>query len=393
MKNFRSLLNLRAAVLASFFNQGLTFSCIASRIPDFKENIGLNDAELGSVLLGMPLGQLITMGISGYLIGRFTSKKVLLLGAVAYPFVLIFAAFCSTYHTLAVILFLSGMAANTINISMNTQAAGAERYYQKSMMSGFHAVWSVACIVGGIIGVLFINLGLSIKFHYIFMFLLNCSIIFSVWKYLLDSDEKKENRPARNTKSGIPFFLIFCGIVGFCCMYSESILYNWSVMYFKEVLLLPEQYIHIGYIAGMSAMVVSRFSADWFINKYKQIKVMIFCGSCIFTGIMLCVFFPYMATSILGMMLLGMGTSAVIPMVYSFAGKYDSQNLGKSMTIVISISFLGFMSGPGITGFISEMTNLRISFIPVLFIGLFIIFSAFIFKKNAPSAYSGFDGK
>lgn len=52
---------VRLAISAFYFMQGVCFASWASRIPTFKASMGLNDAELGSILFALPAGQIITM--------------------------------------------------------------------------------------------------------------------------------------------------------------------------------------------------------------------------------------------------------------------------------------------------------------------------------------------
>ena len=51
----------RLSVSTFYFLQGLVFASWASRIPDIKNALGLNDADLGSVLFAVPVGQMSAM--------------------------------------------------------------------------------------------------------------------------------------------------------------------------------------------------------------------------------------------------------------------------------------------------------------------------------------------
>ncbi len=52
----------RLSVSTFYFLQGLVFASWASRIPDIKSALGLNDADLGSVLFAVPVGQTVRHG-------------------------------------------------------------------------------------------------------------------------------------------------------------------------------------------------------------------------------------------------------------------------------------------------------------------------------------------
>jgi hypothetical protein len=60
-KTMNSLKKRRLAVGGFFFLTGLCFSSWASRIPDFQVKFSLSEGQLGSLLLGMPLGSLLAL--------------------------------------------------------------------------------------------------------------------------------------------------------------------------------------------------------------------------------------------------------------------------------------------------------------------------------------------
>ena len=83
----------RLSVSTFYFLQGLVFASWACRIPDVKSALGMNDADLGSVLFAVPVGQMSAMALSGYLVGRFGSRRILMASSVFYPAVLVCLGF------------------------------------------------------------------------------------------------------------------------------------------------------------------------------------------------------------------------------------------------------------------------------------------------------------
>jgi MFS family permease len=61
-------------------------------------------------------------------------------------------------------------------------------------------------------------------------------------------------------------------------------------------------------------------------------------------------------------MLVGFGVSNVVPIIFNAAGNHDKVPTGIALTVVSSISFLGFLIGPPLIGYIAEVTSLRYSF-------------------------------
>ena len=142
----------RIAVSSFFFLAGLTFASWASRIPDIKNTLQLSDAGLGAVLFALPVGQLVSLPLSGWLISRFGSRQLLIAADIFFPLTLIFLAFAASTLQLVIALFFFGLWANLINIAMNTQAVGVEKMYGRSIMASFHGLWSLAGFTGAAIG-------------------------------------------------------------------------------------------------------------------------------------------------------------------------------------------------------------------------------------------------
>lgn len=394
-----SLKEKYSAIATMFCIQGIIFSCIASRVPDFKMNLGLNDAQLGLLLFAMPLGQMVTMALSGYVVGRFSSKRVLKFSICLLPFFFIFVPIIKQYELLACVLFICGMIGNTINISMNTQALRAENVFKKTLMPSLHGTWSLASALGGLIGVFFIQWHFSMLSHFSFILFLfvTCGLYANRFLFLEDKAKvaevkvaevqevnlkhKDSKDAAKGRKNGIlSFFLIFCGFIGFLSALCEGVIYNWSSLYFKEVLNLSDGLSRIGFITGVSAMVIGRFTAGKFIEKYGKPPILLFCGSCITIGLILLTSFQYFVIATIGMLFLGIGASAVVPMVYSYAGSANPQNPSKAMASVVSMTFLGFLCGPPFIGFLSHHLTLKNAFIPLIAFGICIALSSLYFK-------------
>ena len=157
------------------------FASWASRIPDIKTRLHLNDALFGTILFAMPVAQFLMMTFSGKLVTRFGSRKVVLFALPLYSICLSNIGLVREGWQLAIALFLFGLAGNLCNISINTQGVAAERLYQRPIMSSFHGGWSLAGFTGALIGLIMINLKIDPYWHFV-------TVILIVWSnYLVQS--------------------------------------------------------------------------------------------------------------------------------------------------------------------------------------------------------------
>ncbi len=120
----------------------------------------------------------------------------------------------------------------------------------------------------------------------------------------------------------------------------------------------------------MGMMTAGRFVSDYFTNRFGSIFIFKISGIFIFSGLMVSVLFPYFYTAVAGFMLVGAGTSSVLPLTYSEAGKSKTFSPGIALTIISTFSFFGFFIGPPLIGFIAEAANLKSSFIVISLVGL-----------------------
>lgn len=371
----------RLALSVFFFIQGIVFASWASRIPDIKESLRLSDAGLGGLLLALPAGQMAGMALSGYLVSRFGSRLIMLIAAFLYPGSLILLGAANSVVLLAGALVLFGLCANLINIAANTQAVGVEALYRRSILAGFHGLWSLAGFTGGLLGALMVAHHQTPLVHYAIVFAITMLLIATSAAYLLPRDAPKKTgsnsifvKPDKN--------IIVLGLITFACMICEGTMFDWSGVYFEQVVQAPVEVSRLGFIAFMSAMAGGRFAADYFITRFGVKPMLKASGLIILTGLLLSVALPTLVPATIGFLLVGLGVASVVPLSYSIAGRSKTIAPGVALAMVSSIGFLGFLLGPPLIGFVAEGYGLRWSFTLIAVLGLGTTLLAGSIKNN-----------
>ncbi|WP_035669105.1 MFS transporter [Flavobacterium sp. 83] len=368
---------IRWAVSMFYFGMGLCFATWASRIPDIKTALHLSSGELGSILFAVPLGQLVVMPFSGKLVTRFGSHRILFISAILYVFSLTNLGLASTSWQLSLGLFVFGIFGNLTNIAVNTQGVYTEELFKKTIMSSFHGMWSFAGFTGALVGLGMLALELTPYEHFLIVAGVVLLMIAFNYKFLVKAKETiKTEKKKLFTKPDSA--LIWLGIIGFCCMASEGVMFDWSGVYFKDVIKAPGPLVILGYTSFMIMMAGGRFFGDGLIHKFGRKPVMQISGIMISAGLFTSVFFPFIIPSTIAFMFVGVGVSTIVPTLYSIAGKNPTVPPGEALTIVSSVSFLGFLMGPPVIGYIAELSSLRFSF---AFIGIFGFLIAFMVSR------------
>lgn len=155
----------RASISLLFFLCGINFASWATRIPDFKEKLNLTDSALGTILLGLPIGSLVSLPLAGWLITKYESKWICLTAIVMYIFIMPILGYSPNSIGLFIALFLFGMAGDILNIAMNTQVVTLEKSMSKQIMSSFHALFSIGLMLGALTGGIILNYKVSSFYH------------------------------------------------------------------------------------------------------------------------------------------------------------------------------------------------------------------------------------
>ncbi len=361
---------MRFAVSVFFFCQGVCFASWASRIPDIKTALNLSEAALGTILLGLPIGQFLTMPFSGRAVTRFGSKNVLRIAILCYAFALTNIGLVNAPWQLALCLFMFGVSGNLCNISVNTQGVNAEVLYGKPIMSSFHGVWSTAGFSGALIGLLMMKFQLTPYIHFwiVASVVMLLSFFFSPYLLLTPTSRSASSFRLLKKPHGL---LLQLGIIGFCCLSCEGCMFDWSGVYFKQVVKAEGALVSLGYASFMIMMATGRFVGDKLAEKFSRKKMVQVSGILIFTGMMVAVLLPYLITATIGFLVVGFGVSTIIPLLYSTVGKADLEvSKGIAIATVSSIGFLGFLMGPPLIGYIAELAGLKYSFLTIAFMGL-----------------------
>jgi MFS family permease len=383
---------IRFAVLCFFLAQGLCFSSWASRIPDIKLLFSVGDElQWGMILFMIPAGKFIAIPLAGYLISRLGSRIMVQASILGYAVVLLGIGIASDVCMLSICLFCFGIFWNLCDISLNTQGIGIERRFGRAIMATFHGGWSLAACLGALTGFLMIQRNVPPLWHFSIVATAIILIVLFGRKYLQDDAEPASSISEKAEKKKKPsvllnfirhpeMLLIQLGIVSLFALIVESAMFDWSGLYFEEVIQAPKS-LQIGFLVFMVMMTTGRFLTNYAYAGLGKQRVLQLAGLLIFAGFfssaLLGNLFASMTMKVvaisLGFMLVGLGISCMVPTVYSFVGAKSKIPVGMALTILSSISFIGSLIAPPLIGAISKALNMQYAYIVVGLLGLCIL--------------------
>jgi MFS family permease len=367
----------RIALSTYFFMSGLCFATWASRIPTIKDNFALNDAQLGTILLVMPFSALLGTVASGWLVSKFDSRDPLLISFLFFALALMGISFVSTTLMLVVLLALFSICMRVLNIAMNAQSISLQKVFDKKIIGSFHALWSFGGVAAVLFSTLMVKIGVSMVVHLSIVAVITILSSLISYKYSLTNDTSKTGNKLIFGKPNT--FILYLGLLMFFASICEGGMFDWSGIYFKEV--VKEDVFTYGYLLFMICMAISRLFIDNLLDRLGMSTLYIFSSILITIGIALAVIFPQFWTALIGFCLVGIGVSPIFPMTYMLAGKSQKYSPGMAISIVGTYSIVGMFIGPPLIGYLSHAFGLQKAFLIIMFCGLmFIPISQLFFK-------------
>ncbi len=379
--DFKSPSKLRIATTVFFFMSGFGYSSWASRIPSIQQQLHLNEAQLGAVLFASPIGLMLTMPVTSWLLGRINSRKILFFGAVSFNLILSLPGFATKTWHLAAALFCFGSTRNLMNLSVNSQAVGVQKLYGTSIMTTFHGVWSLAGFAGAALGYFMVTYNVAPGFHLFAVSIILLILAFYFYSDTLDQEPVKHQnkKPAFSLPDK---HLMKFAIICFGCMSCENTMYDWSVIYFQKTVHASKPGATAAFVIYMVCMTIGRLTGDKLVTRLGIKTLLRYSGWLIFAGLLLAVLLPYPVTAAAGFAMVGFGVSCIVPLVFSMAGKSKTMSSGQALASISTIGYMGFLMVPPLVGFIGHAANLRWSFAIIALLGGVIILMVSAIKEE-----------
>ncbi len=376
MRFFRSDNALVVGLLFAAHN--MIFSSWIAHIPYIKQQLNLNEGQLGLALFGMPLGLLCMNPFTGRIIHFAGARRTALWSMVGFILFVQIPVHAGHFAVLVGGLFFCGLSSSLMNVAMNTCAVYVEKQDHTRLLATCHGMWSLGGVAGAGLAGLMIWAGWSPPVHVGWTGILLLATA-AIWlrKGLdkLPEYRSEDEKPASLAKPNKALWLMI--FIGLSVSMGEGLAFDWSGVYLRQNAGAPFEIAALGFALFALAMTIGRFSGDAIVPKIGEKKILSAGAVCIVAGIAICVLFPGIGTCLTGFFLLGIGCSLGNPMLYAMSMRIPGIAPAAGLATFASLSMLGFLTGPPLIGFIAEAWNLAWGFV---FVGMLSVASYFLVK-------------
>lgn len=351
----------RLATRLAFWVAGFGVAAWAPLVPFAKHRLQVDDGTLGLLLLCLGIGSVVAMSRTGPLCARYGCKPVIVAGGALMVLFLPLLSVVGTPWLMGLTLLVFGGALGSLDVAMNVHAVEVERGAGRPLMSGFHALFSVGGFMGSALVTFILSLSISpLAATLICAAAMGVALLAATPRLLLTvADGPKPSGALLALPSGPVVLLALLAAVTFLV---EGALLDWSALLLTTTGLSPAERAGIGYALFSVAMTAGRFGGDAITARVGDRAVVFWGGLTVLAGFALLCLGHRMELALAGFVLIGLGASNVVPVLFRQAGAQRAMPAAMAVAAVTTTGYAGYLVGPAAVGFLSNVAGLPQAF-------------------------------
>jgi MFS family permease len=348
----------RAATSATFLANGLAFGVWAGNLPRLKDALHLSDAAVGVMLFALSVGAVSAMPLSGWLAARIGAARLASIAGLCAACVLMLPSVAPGWLALLASAAALGMLLGTMDVAMNGHASAVETAWGAPIMSSFHAGWSLGGLGGSAVAGVLADAGVGLWAAYA----LPCTLVAALALPGLLLRHAKDRQAGGKLALPGRAIMAVAALAGLCFM-AEGAVADWSGIYLRNVVGTNAAWAAAAYGFYSMAMAAGRLGGDAVVRRMGPLAIVRGGGALAVLGLTLMLAVPNPVVADAAMVLIGLGLSNIVPVVFSAAGRLQGT---AGVAMAATTGYAGFMASPPVIGEVAELAGLRVALLLIL---------------------------
>ena len=402
----------RWALMGIFTLLGIMMSSWLSRLPSIRDALGLNEAEIGLVLLVGALGSLSTVAAAGPLVARFGGLLMMHIATGGFTTALILLTLGVAFTSIPLLsagIFINGISFALNNVPINVEAAAIERHMGRTVIPQFHAGFSIGALLGTLIGAGASWAQVSVEVQFIVF-----AVIMLVWRLIavprvvLDTLPAAvlAARPAGTRGAAQPTGTVeaprasrrmrlatalgswrekrtlMLGFVIMAASLSEGAANDWLSLAVVDGFGKTEAVGALVFGIFVGSMTVFRIAGTRLIDKHGRVLILRLSGGAAIIGLVLFGLAPNLILASFGVALWGFGAALAFPIGIAAASD-DPLKAAARVSVVTAFSSMAALGAPPLLGFVAHQIGARYALTLIIVVLLVSVALAGYAKKEA----------
>ena len=363
---------------------GVVVGTWGTHIPSVKVRYALSEATLSLVLLAVAVGTVLALFIAGRIVGWLGARKTTALAALSMSLLLGVVLEFPSVAALLPAMLIFGASMSLFDVAINTEGSELEAVSGRAIMSNLHGMFSVGGMTGAALASFLLAIGVAPRLQLFGVCGGIAIVAFIASRGMLETHAASGEAGERAHFAWPKGLLLIIGILIFAGMTAEGVMYDWSVLYLKQDVGMPQAQAALGYATFSAAMALSRFGGDLLRSRYSEQALLRFGATVAAVAMAVVLISANPVVAFVGFALVGAGLAPVAPILFNAATRVPGVSRAAAIASVTSIGYSGFMIGPPLIGSIATATSLTMALgVVVLASGLLAYGARFVPQKPA----------
>jgi predicted MFS family arabinose efflux permease len=357
--DYRGPVTSRAATSVCFFVNGALIGTWVAQIPFVQERFDVSKTTIGVVILFMAAGAFVAMPLTGQVLERRSSARVLRLAALVYPPFVLLPLVAPGPVSLAAALLVFGAANGAMDVSMNAHGVAVERASRKAIMSSLHACWSFGGLAGAGMVAAAVALGADPRVEGAAAALVLWVVAAVATGGLGGVSLHTGQQPASPGFTLPSRAVALIGALCFLVMTTEGAVADWAGIYLTGETDASGAVSATGFAGFSLGMALARLGGDALVDRYTARPVLVLGAALAASALAVLLVVGHAVVAVVGFVLVGIGVANAVPLLFSAAGRVPPA--GPSLAAVFTIGYLGFIVGPPFIGVLADALTLPVA--------------------------------
>ncbi|MFF2597109.1 MFS transporter [Priestia megaterium] len=367
----------RLSIYFIFALPGFSMASWVSRTPTIRDALGATTAQMGWIIFGMAVGSIVGLMSASHLIAHKGGRFVMVTGLVISSIGLIIVGVGGSWIINSIIVFLGlaifGFGNGICDVAMNVEGTAVEGVTKKSLLTGFHAAFSVGTLFGAIVGSVATKSGVPVPLHLTFVSVVIVLSIIFLSRFVPLGTGKEDNSDSNGTSMSARERMavwkeprtILISIIVLGMAFAEGSANDWLPLIMVDGYNVTPTMGSFAFGLFVAAMTVGRAIGGLLLDRLGRVLVLRISALLAIVGLLIVIFGGSYTFATIGIVLWGLGAAFGFPVGLSAAGD-DPRGVAARVSAVATAGYLAFLVGPPFLGFVGEMIGLLRALIVVL---------------------------
>ena len=334
----------------------------AVELPRLADALHLRPGALGAAVSAAAAAGIVTLFGGGRLADRFGRRPVILLGLGGTGAAFALLSSVHSTATLFPVFVLYGLMVSFIDLGANTIGSDYERAYDRHVMTGLHAGFSLGALLGALCSALLLWAGVGFRAVYLLLaVVLAAAAVVAATTSLPPWETTGEEAASSSTRgsvwriSGVALAIVVVTVTFF----GDGALESFLGVY------LARWHASGGVLTGVGiggyhlASLIGRLSSTRLQKWWGERRSLLVAGVLAAVGIAGAVSTADAAPAICGLMVVGFAIAPIVPTALSLAGRSAPGRSGQAVAMTTAAGYSAFIVSPVLIGGIADATSLR----------------------------------